>query len=57
MFNFLEAMEDPEELQALPNWKTHRPAGAKGLWSLHLTANWRLTFSDRCAENEIKDVN
>lgn len=59
MFDFLLSMQDPEELRALPKWKAHRLVGSKGavIWSLHVTANWRLTFQVDLAQNEIKDVN
>jgi proteic killer suppression protein len=56
MLAFLEAMEDPEELRALPLWKAHVLRGdRKGTWSLHVTRNWRLTF--RIGEDEIVDLN
>jgi proteic killer suppression protein len=36
-------------------WKAHQLAGArKGVWSLHVTRNWRLTFQIK--DNEILDV-
>ena len=45
MLAFLDAMQDPEELHALPTWKAHTLTGArKGTWSLHVTRNWRMTF-------------
>jgi toxin HigB-1 len=56
MLAFLDEMEDPEELRALPSWKAHTLTGErKGTWSLSVTANWRLTFwIDE--EREIRDV-
>ncbi len=58
MFGFLEAMEDPGELRAIPVWKAHElTGGRKGAWSLHVTKNWRLTFWIYQAEQEICDVN
>jgi proteic killer suppression protein len=54
MFAFLDDMEDPEELRALPSWKVHTLAGnRKGTWSLGVTANRRLTFRIDPAEREI----
>ena len=45
MLAFLDAMQDPEELRALPTWKAHILTGdRKGTWSLSVTRNWRLTF-------------
>jgi addiction module HigA family antidote len=45
MLAFLDDLEDPEELWALPSWKVHILTGdRKGTWSLSVTANRRLTF-------------
>ena len=58
MLAFLDDMEDPEELRSLPTWKAHTlTGGRKGIWSLHVTRNWRLTFRIDTAEGEICDVN
>jgi proteic killer suppression protein len=58
MFAFLDDMEDPEELRALPSWKAHMLTGdRKGTWSLSVTRNRRLTFRIDTAEREICDVN
>ena len=58
MFAFLDDMDDPEELRALPSWKVHTLTGdRKGTWSLSVTANRRLTFRIDTAEREICDVN
>ena len=54
MFAFLDEMEDPEELRALPSWKVHTLTGnRKGAWSLSVTANRRLTFRIDLIEREI----
>ncbi len=38
-------MEDEAELRSVPGWKAHQLTGdRKGVWSLSLTRNWRLTF-------------
>lgn len=56
MLTFLDAMQGPEELRALPTWKAHVLTGdRKGTWSLHVTRNWRLTF--RIQDDEIVDIN
>jgi proteic killer suppression protein len=56
MLTFLDAIENPEELRALPLWKAHILTGdRKGTWSLHVTRNRRLTF--RLEDNEIIDLN
>ena len=56
MLAFLDAMQDPEELRALPAWKAHILTGdRKGTWSLHVTRNRRLTF--RVKGDEVVDIN
>ena len=58
MFAFLDDMEDPEELRALPSSKAHTLTGdRKGTWSLSVTANRRLTFGIDTAEREIYVLN
>jgi proteic killer suppression protein len=55
MLTFLQDMRHPETLRAFPLWKVHRLTGRrKGVWSLHVTRNWRLTF--RIRDGEIVDV-
>ncbi len=45
MFAFLDAMQEADELRALTNWKVHTLTGdRKGIWSLSVTGNRRLTF-------------
>ena len=45
MFAFLDAMQETEELRALTVWKVHALLGdRKGIWSLSVTGNRRLTF-------------
>ena len=56
MLTFLQDMRDPKMLQAFPLWKAHQLTGdRKGVWSLHVTRNWRLTF--QVEDGEIADVN
>jgi proteic killer suppression protein len=58
MLLFLDEMEEPEELLALPMWKAHLLTGnRKGTWSLSVTANRRLTFGLDKTGREILDVN
>jgi toxin HigB-1 len=58
MLAFLDDMEAPEELRALPSWKVHMLTGdRKGTWSLSVTRNRRLTLSIDTAEQEICDLN
>jgi proteic killer suppression protein len=58
MLAFLDDMQDPEELRALPAWKVHTLTGdRKGTWSLSVTRNRRLTFGIDTAEREIVDLN
>jgi proteic killer suppression protein len=56
MLTFLQDMQNPEKLRTFPLWKAHQLAGnRKGVWSLHVTRNWRLTFQIK--EGEILNVN
>jgi proteic killer suppression protein len=58
MLAFLENMADAEELRSLPSWKVHMLSGdRKGIWSLSVTRNRRLTFRIDAPENEVCDVN
>ena len=55
---FLQDIEDPEELRLVPSWKVHSLTGErKGVWSLHVTRNWRITFRVNSEEREIHDLN
>ena len=55
MLTFLQDMQDPDRLRAFPLWRAHQLTGnRKGVWSLHVTRNWRLTFHVR--DDEIADV-
>jgi proteic killer suppression protein len=55
MLTFLQDMQDAETLRAFPLWKAHQLTGArKGVWSLNVTRNWRLTFQIK--DGEILDV-
>jgi proteic killer suppression protein len=57
MLAFLEAMDDPTELEALPSWKPHRLTGdRRGFWSLFVTRNWRLVFGVDEEAREIFDL-
>jgi toxin HigB-1 len=45
MLAFLDAIEEADELRTLAAWKAHALAGdRKGMWSLSVTRNRRLTF-------------
>ncbi len=58
MLAFLDDMEDPEELRALPSRRVHTLTGdRKGTWSLSVTANRRLTFRVDTGQQEIYDAN
>ena len=58
MLAFLDEMQYPEELRALPSWKVHTLTGdRKGTISLSVTRNRRLTFRIDTAEREICDIN
>ena len=58
MLAFLDDMQDPEELRALAGWKVHTLTGdRKGIWSLSVTRNRRLTFRIDLVDREIRDMN
>ena len=53
MLAFLDAMQKPEELRALASWRVHTLTGdRKGIWSLSVTRNLRLTFRIDAADRE-----
>lgn len=55
--SFLQDMEREEELKSVPSWKAHQLTGdRKGVWSLFVTRNWRLTFRIDKEEVEIIDL-
>ena len=57
MLAFLQDMEDADELRAVPTWKAHVMTGdRKGMWSLHVTRNWRLTFGIDEQDKELFDI-
>lgn len=46
MLAFIDAAEGMEELAVPPNYGLHELTGdRKGVWSMTVTRNWRLTFS------------
>lgn len=54
---FLQDMKDETELRAVPTWKAHRLTGdRKGIWSLFVTKNWRITFAVDRDEVEVIDL-
>ena len=55
---FLQDMEREDELRTVPSWKAHQlTGGRKGVWSLFVTKNWRMTFRIDRQEIEIVDLN
>ena len=45
MLTVLEEAENLSELETVPGWRLHPLKGArKGVWSLTVTRNYRLTF-------------
>lgn len=58
MVAFMQDMESEQELSDVPRWRAHRLSGDRGgLWSLTVTANWRLTFRVDESTREIYDLN
>jgi len=57
MVSFLQDMAHEDELRTVPSWKAHRLTGnRKGVWSLFVTKNWRMTFRIDADEIEIIDL-
>lgn len=56
ILSFLEAAPGIEAVQKLQTWKAHQLTGdRKGVWSLTVTRNWRLTFTIN-DEDEIENL-
>jgi proteic killer suppression protein len=57
ILSFLQDMEREDELRTVQSWKAHQLTGdRKGVWSLFVTKNWRITFRIDQAEIEIIDL-
>jgi toxin HigB-1 len=57
MLSFLQDMDAEQELHDLQSWKAHQLTGdRKGVWSLFVTKNWRLTFRIDAREIVIIDL-
>lgn len=57
ILSFLQDMERLEELARIPSWRAHQLTGdRKGLWSLTVSRNWRITFRIDEVELEILDL-
>ena len=57
ILTFLQEMEDVQEIRDIPRWKAHQLAGnRKGIWSLTITRNWRITFRIDQTRKEIYDL-
>jgi addiction module HigA family antidote len=55
--SFLQDMERETELRTAPSWKAHQLTGdRKGVWSLFVTKNGRMTFRIDQIEIEIVDL-
>jgi proteic killer suppression protein len=55
--SFLQDMENEAELRSVPVWKAHQMTGdRKGVFSLSVTKNWRITFKIDREEIEIIDL-
>ncbi|MBI5814673.1 MAG: type II toxin-antitoxin system RelE/ParE family toxin [Nitrospinae bacterium] len=55
--SFLQEMGDANELGAIPGWKARKLSGdRRGIWSLAVTRNWRITFGIDPGGKEIIDL-
>ncbi len=63
IISFLQEMEHEDALRSIAVWKDHHwkdhqlTGNQKGVWSLFVTKNWRITFSIDKGEIEIIDLN
>jgi proteic killer suppression protein len=51
MFLFLDGIEHSNEIKDWPLWKAHQLTDRR--WSLHVTANYRLTFT---VDDTVKEI-
>lgn len=50
MLAYIDVIESAEELRVPPNFGAHQLTGdRKGVWSLTVTKNWRMTFAVNAA--------
>jgi toxin HigB-1 len=57
MVLFLQDMQQEAELRTIPSWNAHMLTGnRKGVWSMSVTKNWRLTFRIDKQDIEIIDL-
>ena len=57
IITFLQEMQDVKELREIPSWKAHRLTGdRKGVWTMSITRNWRITFRIDQIEKQIFDL-
>jgi toxin HigB-1 len=57
VITFLQDMRTEDELKDVPSWKAHQLTGdRKGVWSLFVTKNWRMTFRVDRKDIEIIDL-
>ena len=55
--SFLQDMGQEDEVGTVPSWEAHHLTGdRKGIWSLFVTTNWRVTFRIDHAVIEITDL-
>jgi toxin HigB-1 len=57
IISFLQDMHQESELRTVASWKAHQLLGdQKGVWSLFVSRNWRITFRIDQTEIEIIDL-
>jgi toxin HigB-1 len=55
--SFLQEMESADELKSIVAWRAHQLSGdRKGVWSLRVTRNWRITVRIDESEKGIIDL-
>jgi toxin HigB-1 len=57
IISFLQEMESFDEMKSIVTWRAHQLSGdRKGIWSLTVTRNWRITFRIDETEKTIVDL-
>jgi len=57
MIAYLQDASGVDELKTIPAWHAHILTGSrKGVWALHVSPNWRLTFSVDATTDEIVNL-
>ena len=57
IITFLQEMQVVNELRDVASWKAHQLTGdRKGVWTMSVTRNWRITFRIDPIEKQVFDL-